>query len=205
MARRLAAGVAEPVVVLALPRGGVPVALPIARSLDADLDILVVRKLGVPGHEELAFGAIAGGDPPAEVLNAHVVATLGLSEKEMERVRERERGRLASREESYRGIRPATEVQDRTVILVDDGLATGATMMVAVQATRTRNPMQIVVAAPVAPPEAVDRLSEVADRVVVDQVLRDFRGVGAWYADFRQLSDHDVQKLLTGYWAPGQR
>ena len=200
-AQKLASHIHEPVLVLALPRGGVPVALPIADALSADFDVLVVRKLGVPGHEELAFGAIAGGEPLVEVLNRDVISALDLSQAAMNRVREKERERLESREISLRGERPAAKAAGKTVVIVDDGLATGATMMVAVEAIRMRSPRRIVVAAPVAPPGAVDRLREVADRVVCDQILLHFRGVGAWYADFSRLSDRDVRKVLDDYWA----
>jgi putative phosphoribosyl transferase len=182
------------VVVLALPRGGVPVGAEVARELRAPLDVFVVRKLGVPGYEELAIGAIASGG--VIVLNREVVEGLRLGREEIERVVARERAELRRRERAYRGERPAVEVKDRTAVLVDDGLATGSTMAAAAEALRRRDPGHLVVAAPVGSPRACRALRALADEVVCLAAPEHFRAVGEFYADFRQLSDADVRRLL---------
>jgi predicted phosphoribosyltransferase len=182
------------VVVLALPRGGVPVGYEVARSLRAPLDVFVVRKLGAPGEEELAFGALASGG--VRVLNPEVVSALGITVQEIDRVAEREQRELERREQQYRGGRPALEVQDRTVILVDDGLATGSSMRAAVLALRHRGPARIVVAVPVAPPSTCEELRAEADVVVCAATPLPFYAVGQWYRDFAQTSDEEVQRLL---------
>lgn len=187
--------------VLALPRGGVPVAFEVAERLGAELDVIVVRKLGVPYQEELAMGAIASGG--AKVLNQDVIASLGLSEDEIETVAQREAQELARRERIFRGERPFPQVKGRTVILVDDGLATGATMRAAVAALRQLEPSAIVVAVPVAPPDTAARLRAEVDDLVCLATPEAFYAVGQWYVDFSQLSDEDVRDLLAKAWERG--
>jgi predicted phosphoribosyltransferase len=182
------------VTVLALPRGGVPVAYEVARALQAPLDVLVVRKLGVPGHEEYAMGAIAGGGE--QVLDNGLVRELGIGVDAVDEVVRNERHELERRERAYRGNRPAPDLRGRIVILVDDGLATGATMRVAVRAVRRQAPTRVVVAAPVASPEACTLLQGEADDVVCPEVPDAFLGVGRWYLDFSQTSDEEVCRLL---------
>ena len=180
--------------VLALPRGGVPVAFEVARELDAPLDVFVVRKLGVPWHEEYAMGAIASGG--VVLLNEEVVRAAGVSDADVARVLQAEREELERRERRYRGSRPPPDVAGNTVILVDDGLATGSTMLVAVAALRQEHPARIVVAVPVAAPETCDALRKVADEVVCSTTPEPFLAVGLWYADFSQTSDEEVHELL---------
>ena len=196
--RRLAAALAagsegpEPLV-LALPRGGVPVAFEVARELGAPLDVFVVRKLGAPGREELALGAIA---PGVRYLNEDLMRHLGVDGHELEAVVERERRELERRERLDRGDRPTPEVRGRHVVLVDDGLATGATMRAAVEAVRRLAPGRVTVAVPVGAPEACAALEAVADRVVCLLVPPDLRAVGLWYEDFGQTGDDEVRALL---------
>jgi putative phosphoribosyl transferase len=182
------------VLVLALPRGGVPVAFEVARDLGAPLDVFVVRKLGVPGQEELAMGAIAPGG--VCVVNEALVRQLGIPAGVLDAVAVAERRELERRERLYRGGRPPNDIRGRTVILVDDGLATGATMHAAVRALRSRGPAAIIVAAPVGAPETCAALAGVADDCVC--VLRppDLRGVALWYEDFTQTEDGEVRALL---------
>jgi len=182
------------VLVLGLPRGGVPVAAEVALGLGAPLDVLVVRKLGVPGHEELAMGAVASGG--ARVLNDAVVRDLRIAPATIERVAERERAELQRRERAFRGDRPPPEVAGRTVIVVDDGIATGATMRSAVAALRTSGPERVVVATPVAAPEAVALLRGEAHEVVCLHTPESFLAVGRWYRDFPQTSEDEVRSLL---------
>jgi erythromycin esterase-like protein/predicted phosphoribosyltransferase len=184
----------DDVVVLALPRGGVPVGVEIARALNAPLDVFVVRKLGVPGAEEFAFGAIASGG--IRVLNQPLVESLALPSDWLEAITEKEMRELERRERSYRGDRPPPDVAGRTVILVDDGLATGATMTAAVLALRQERPAQVVVAVPVADPEVCADLQAHADEVVCLMTPQPLGAVGSWYDDFSQLSDDDVLRLL---------
>ena len=197
--RQLAADLAQyanraDVRVLALPRGGVPVGFEVARALDAPLDVFVVRKLGVPGHEEYAMGAIASGG--AVLLNQQVVRSGGVSQDEVERVLEEERRELERRELRYRGNQPAPDVAGSTVILVDDGLATGSTMLVAVQALRAERPARIIVAVPVASPETCEAMRQVADTVVCSVTPDPLYAVGLWYDDFSQTTDEEVYDLL---------
>jgi predicted phosphoribosyltransferase len=180
--------------VLGLPRGGVPVAYEVARALEAPLDVFVVRKLGVPGHEELAMGAIASGG--ARVLNAEVVEAFGISQGLLERVAREEQWELARRERLYRGGRPPLNVPGKTIILVDDGLATGSTMRAATEALRTKSPAAIVVAVPVSAPSTCAEFAEEVDDVVCARTPEPFRAVGLWYKDFSQTSDHEVRSLL---------
>jgi predicted phosphoribosyltransferase len=182
------------VVVLGLPRGGVPVAFEVARLLEVPLDVFMVRKLGVPGHEELALGAIASGG--VRVLNEDIVDTLGLSEREIAGIEELERAELERRERQYRGDRPRLDVRGQVVILVDDGLATGASMRAAVTALRRLSPARIVVAVPVADPSTCDALQSDADAVVCTVTPQPFMAVGLWYEDFSQTTDEEVRALL---------
>jgi predicted phosphoribosyltransferase len=184
----------DDLVVLGLPRGGVPVAYEVANALRAPLDVFVVRKLGVPGHEELAMGAIASGG--VRVLVDPVIGELCLRPEDVEAVSERERRELARRESAYRGERAAVEVRGRTVLVVDDGLATGASMRAAVVALRTISPRVVVVAVPTAPADTVRALAEQVDSVVSVITPDPFLGVGHSYADFSQTTDAEVTRLL---------
>jgi predicted phosphoribosyltransferase len=195
LAEKLAAYANHPdVLVLALPRGGVPVAYEVARALGAPLDVFLVRKLGVPGHEELAMGAVATGG--VRVLNDHVVHALGIPDYVIDAVTEWEQQELARRERLYRGDRPPPDVRGRTVILVDDGLATGATMYAAIQALRQQQPDRIVVAVPTASPETCNELRKEVDDVLCAITPEPFYGVGLWYEDFSQTTDEEVRDLL---------
>ena len=184
----------DDVIVLALPRGGVPVGFEVARALNVPLDVFIVRKLGVPGHDELAMGAIATGG--VRVLNDDVVISLELEPEVIDAVAAREEKELARRERLYRGARPAPDVHGRTVILVDDGLATGSTMRAAVAALRKQGPARIVVAVPVAAPETCEEFKTEVDEAVCAATPRMFNGVGRWYEDFSQTSDEEVHELL---------
>lgn len=181
-------------VVVGLPRGGVPVAYEVARALGAPLDVFVVRKLGVPFQPELAMGAIASGG--VLVRNESVLAMLPAADQVLERARQREEPVLAERERRYRGTRPPVGVADRTVIVVDDGIATGSTMKAAVRALKAAGAAQVVVAVPVAPPDTCRELESLADDVVCLQAPRVFSAVGQWYEDFSQTSDEEVERLL---------
>jgi predicted phosphoribosyltransferase len=195
LARRLARYANRPdVLVLALPRGGVPVAYEVARALRAPLDVFLVRKLGVPGQEELAMGAIATGG--VRVLNDDVVSLLEISDEIIDSVAEAQRRELVRRERAYRDDRPPPDVRNRTVILIDDGLATGSTMRAAVAALRRQRPARIVVAAPVASASTCDDLRAEVDEVVCAQTPEPFYAVGSWYEDFTQTSDAEVHALL---------
>lgn len=180
--------------VLALPRGGVPVGYEVGRALQIPLDVFIVRKIGAPGREELAMGAIASGG--VRVLNDETIAMLGVTPEIVEQITIREMRELQRREEAYRGSLPAHDVRDRTVILVDDGLATGASMYAAILALRKRSPKAIVVAVPVAPADTCAALRRFVDDLIVLALPQPFRGVGAWYADFSQISDDEVRRLL---------
>src|SRR5258706_6921767 len=184
----------QDVLVLALPRGGVPVGYEVASALGAPLDVFVVRKLGVPGHEELAMGAVATGG--VRVLNDQLVERLGIPEPMIDAVAAREQQELAGRERLYRGGRPPPDVRGRTVILVDDGLATGATMHAAIQALRQQNPARIVVAVPTASPETCEEMKAKADDVICGITPEPFHAVGRWYRDFSQTTDEEVHLLL---------
>lgn len=184
----------EEVVVLGLPRGGVPVASEVARALKAPLDVFVVRKLGVPGREELAMGAIASGG--VRVLNPEVVEATAVGPEELERVTARELSTVTRQEQIYRGERPPLEVRQRTAVVVDDGLATGATMRAAITALRERGAAKIIVAVPTAPVETCRALGDVADEVVCLSTPAPFTAVGLWYVDFTPVSDDEVRELL---------
>jgi putative phosphoribosyl transferase len=181
-------------VVLALPRGGVPVGYEVAMALNLPLDVCVVRKLGVPGQPELAMGAIASGG--VQVLNESVVQMMEIGGQTIAALAERERRELERRELAYRGQAPPTDIQRRTIILVDDGLATGATMLAAIRSLRGRRAGPIVVAVPVAPKETVRRIASAADECVCLLTPEPFGSIGAFYLNFSQLSDDDVRYLL---------
>jgi len=195
LAEKLAAYANRPdVLVLALPRGGVPVAVELARALGAPLDVFLVRKLGVPGYEELAMGAVATGG--VRVLNDEIVRGLGISEHEIDAVVARELRELSRHDRLYRSDRPPSDVAGRTVILVDDGLATGATMRAAIAAVRQQQPARIVVAVPTASPDTCEALKAEADDVVCAMTPEPFLAVGHWYEDFTQTTDDEVRELL---------
>lgn len=182
------------VLVLALPRGGVPVAYEVAKQLGAPLDIFLVRKLGVPGHEELAMGAIASGD--VRVINEDIVSYLRIPEEVIDSIAEREQQELERREQSYRVDRPPPDLNGRVVILIDDGLATGSTMRAAAAALRKQDPARIVVAVPVSSPETCNEFRSEVDEIVCAVTPEPFRGVGMWYHDFSQTTDEEVRELL---------
>jgi putative phosphoribosyl transferase len=184
----------DDVIVLGLPRGGVPVAYEVARALRVPLDVFIVRKLGVPGFEELAVGAIASGG--VRVLNEDVARALPNANEIIEAVTKRETAELERREQEYRDGRPAPDLQGKTVILIDDGLATGATMRAAVKALRQRGVAKIVVAVPVGPPDTCREFEDEADEVVCASVPEFFQAVGQYYEDFSQTSDEEVRDLL---------
>jgi putative phosphoribosyl transferase len=184
----------EDVVVLGLPRGGIPVAFEVAKALRAPLDVFVVRKLGAPGNPELAMGAIASGG--ARVMNEEVGHRMHISEEAIERVVEKEREKLEKRERIYRGARPGVDLENKTVILVDDGLATGATMRATVTALREYKPEKIVVAVPTAPPETCSKFEDKVDDIICLSTPRLFFGVGGAYQDFSQTTNEEVRTLL---------
>jgi putative phosphoribosyl transferase len=183
-----------PVLVLALPRGGVPVAARVAQRLDAPLDVMLVRKLGLPGQPELAMGAIATGG--VRILHDEVTRGLRVPETVIEEVARSEEAELVRRERAYRGTRPAPDIPGHTVILVDDGLATGSTMRAAIAALHRLSPAAIVVAVPVAPPDTAARISREVDDLVCLATPEPFMGVGRWYRDFAQTTDEEVRALL---------
>ena len=196
LAAKLAAYANRPdVLVLALPRGGVPVAYEVARALKAPLDVFVVRKLGLPGHEEFAMGAVATGG--VRVLNDELVRALRIPEYLIDNVVAREEQELARREQLYRGNRPPPDVRGRTVILVDDGLATGATMLAAIKALQQQQPARIVVAVPTAAPETCEELRAEVHDVICAITPQPFHAVGLWYEDFSQTTDEEVRNLLS--------
>lgn len=186
------------VLVLALPRGGVPVAWEIARALDVRLDLMLVRKLGVPGHEELAMGAIASGG--VRILNQDVLGSHRIDDAALQAATQRETRELQRRERTYRGTRTAPELRGQVLILVDDGLATGASMHAAVQAARAQHPARIVVAVPLAPQETVDTLSFEVDELVCPITPLWFVSIGQGYVDFAQTEDAEVIELLQRAW-----
>jgi predicted phosphoribosyltransferase len=203
LAERLSDYAGKPdVVVLALPRGGVPVAAEVARALDAPLDIFLVRKLGLPGQEELAMGAIASGG--SQVLNTSLLRRLHVPPETVDAVAMQERRELDRRERAYRGAHAPPSVRGRTVILVDDGLATGASMHAAVAALRAQEPARIVVAVPVGAPSTCEDLRRLADDVVCAETPEPFAAVGQWYDDFSQTSDEEVRQLLEASRSPAR-
>ncbi|MFP5330899.1 MAG: phosphoribosyltransferase [Acidimicrobiia bacterium] len=194
LARDLAHLGSEDVVVLGLPRGGVPVARQVADALGAPLDVILVRKLGVPGQPEVAMGAIGEGD--VRVLEPRTIATAGVSEEVLGAVERRERQELERRATLYREGRPAHELQGRTVVIVDDGIATGSTVRAAARVARALGAVRVVVATPVAPADIVDRLGPDVDEVVASAMPDPFWAIGAFYRDFRQTRDDEVIRLL---------
>jgi putative phosphoribosyl transferase len=184
----------DDLVVVALPRGGVPVAYEVARRLNAPLDVFLVRKLGLPGHPELAMGAIASGG--VRVLNEDVVSWFGIPETAIDHVGREEQAELERRERAYRDGRPPIDLRDRVVLLIDDGLATGSTMRAAVEAVRAHAPKRIIVAVPVGSPDTCREFADVADEIVCARTPDRFAAVGQWYRDFSQTTDEEVRQLL---------
>ena len=182
------------VIVLALPRGGVPVAYEVAAALGAPMDVFLVRKLGTPGHRELAMGAIASGG--VRVVNEDVVRWYGISEAAIDRIAREEQEELERRERAYRDDRPAPDLTNRIVVLIDDGLATGSTMRAAVQAVRARCPARVVIAVPVGAPQTCAELAVSADEVICARMPEPFSAVGQWYLNFEQTDDAEVRELL---------
>lgn len=187
---------AEHPIVLALPRGGVPVAAPVAEALDAPLDLVLVRKIGVPDQPEYAMGAVVDGPEPLTVRNEDVIAMAGIGPAAFARVRDAEIAEIARRRDRYLKGRPHPDLAGRTVIVVDDGVATGATTRAALLAVRARRPKRIILAVPVAPDDVLDRLGADADRIVCLETHEDFGAIGYYYDDFRQVSDAEVIRLL---------
>jgi predicted phosphoribosyltransferase len=193
VARQLTTGPNRPLV-LALPRGGVPVAVPVAERIGGDLGVVVARKIGAPGRPELGVGAIAEDGPP--VFDASALEYLGLTEADLANTVERERAELARRISRYRGRRPAPSIADRDVVVVDDGLATGVTARAALRWLREQQPRRLILAVPVGSPDAAKAAGTDADTVVCLHAPPDFAAVGRWYADFSQLTDDDVERAL---------
>lgn len=188
-------------VALALPRGGVPVAAEVASFLRAELDLVLVRKIGVPAQPELAMGAVVDGASPLVVRNEKIIALAGISDAEFKAVCDRELEEIERRRQRYLGNRPPIELEGRIAIMIDDGLATGATTRAALRATRLRKPGKLVLAVPVAPPETVAALRQEADEILCLETHEDFGAIGYYYADFRQVSDTEVIDIL-GRFAP---
>jgi len=196
LATELARFASERPVVLALPRGGVPIGFEIARALDAPLDLVLVRKIGAPFQPELAVGAVVNGSSPEIVLNRDVLEHFQVEDSYIAEASRRQLEEIERRRQLYLAGRPKVEVAGRTAIVVDDGIATGATMEAALRATRRREPRRLVLATPVAPPETIDRLRPEVDEVVCLATPESFGAIGAFYRDFRQLGDEDVIRLL---------
>lgn len=204
LAERLATEIEGPAVVLALPRGGVPVGLEIAKALGAPLDLVMVRKIGAPGQPELALAAVANGDHPELVVNRDVMRMAGVDEAWLEERKARELEEIARRRRRYLGDRARPRVAGRTAIVVDDGIATGATMLAALRAVRRAGPRALVLAVPVAPPDTIARLRPETDRIVCLHTPRDFVAVGQFYEDFTQTSDEEVIAALAAAPATGE-
>jgi predicted phosphoribosyltransferase len=195
LGRELAARTIENAIVLALPRGGVPVGAEVAKALGAPLDVFIVRKLGVPGHEELAMGAIASGG--VRVLNRDVLDYGRITPQQLDAATAREERELSRREAEYRGNRPPLDVRGRTVIIVDDGLATGSTMRAAVQSLRAMEPKRVIVAVPVGAAQTCEEFRDIVDEMVCLRTPEPFEAVGLWYDDFTQTTDAEVHALLS--------
>ncbi len=199
LAERLQSYTKRPdVTVLGIPRGGVPVAFEIAEALGVPLDVFVARKLGVPAQEELAFGAIASGG--VRVLDPEIIGAVGISNMDIEEVTARERKELERRERLYRGARSPLDIRGRTVILADDGIATGSSLRAAISALRQLQPARLIVAAPVAPHSTCGRLRQEVDDLVCVEMPRSFRAIGEFYEDFEQVTDREVTDLLRHNW-----
>lgn len=196
LADRLISRRDEAPIILALPRGGVPVGAAVARALGAPLDVILVRKLGVPSRPELAMGAI--GEGGVRVIDANMVERARVSDRDLRRVETRERAELQRRAVRYRGDRPPMQIEGRTVVIVDDGLATGASARAAIVVARARGAGRVVVAVPVAPPDTVTALGNQADEVISIETPPSMAAIGQWYEDFRQTSDEEVVELLGG-------
>lgn len=196
LAEALKDRVEPPCVVLALPRGGVPVGLEIARALGCPLDLVMVRKIGAPGQPELALGAVANGEHPVLVVNEDVRRMTGASEAYLEEEKERELAEIARRRARYLAGRAPAPVEGRTAIVVDDGIATGATMLAALRAVRRKGPKRVILAVPVAPPDSLQRLAAEADEIVCLHTPEWFMAVGQFYDDFRQIDDEEVVAAL---------
>jgi predicted phosphoribosyltransferase len=191
-------------VVLALPRGGVPVAVEVAAALDASLDLVLVRKIGVPYQPELAMGAVVDGAEPVTVRNEEVIRLAGVSEQEFNAIRDQQLAEIERRRKLYLGDRPHTPLTGRTIIVIDDGVATGATTRAALQATRLRKPNKLVLAIPVAPTDTLEKLRGEADEVVCLEDYENFGAIGLFYSNFRQVSDEEVIDLLARHPAKSQ-
>jgi predicted phosphoribosyltransferase len=196
LAKALASYKRQKPVVLALPRGGVPVATKVAEALNAPLDLLLVRKIGVPFQPELAMGAVVDGPAPLTVRNEDVITLSGVSERDFSAIRDQELAEIERRRKTYLGSRPHPELTARTVIVVDDGIATGATTRAALQAVRMRNPSKLILAVPVAPTDTLQKLRSEADEIICLEDYENFGAIGLFYSDFRQVSDTEVTELL---------
>jgi predicted phosphoribosyltransferase len=196
LAKALASYKRQKPVVLALPRGGVPVATKVAEVLNAPLDLLLVRKIGVPFQPELAMGAVVDGPAPLTVRNEDVITLSGVSERDFSAIRDQELAEIERRRKIYLGNRPHPELTARTVIVVDDGIATGATTRAALQAVRMRKPSKLILAVPVAPTATLQKLKSEADEIICLEDYEDFGAIGLFYSDFRQVSDTEVTELL---------
>ena len=195
LARRIGPLDPESAVVLALPRGGVPVAFEVAQANRCPLALLLVRKIGVPGHRELALGAIVGGEPPITVVNREIAESLGISGEQIDALARPELEEIA-RQAAHFGVSPQVDMGGKTAVVVDDGLATGATMLAAIKALRQQQPARIVVAVPTAAPETCEQLRREADDVICAITPEPFHAVGLWYEDFSQTTDEEVRDLL---------
>lgn len=196
LAARLTKYASRPdVLILALPRGGIPVGYEVSLAIHAPMDVFVVRKLGVPGHEELAMGAVAGGG--VRVLNEDMVRALGVSDRQIEAITKRELSELKRQERLYRTSRPEQPIEGRTILLIDDGLATGSTMRAAATALRRRGPSSIIVAVPVGAPATCEQFADLVDETICVLTPEPFMAVGRWYEDFSQTSDDEVRELLS--------
>jgi putative phosphoribosyl transferase len=196
LARALASYKSRRAIVLALPRGGVPVAAEVAKALDAPLDLILVRKIGVPGQPELAMGAVVDGAAPIVVRNEEVIELSGITAEEFDAVSARELAEIERRRRLYIGERARAEIAGQTVIVIDDGIATGATTRAALQTIRSRKPKELVLAVPVAPPETIEHLRKEADTLICLETPEPFGAIGYFYRDFRQVSDQEVVAVL---------